>query len=557
MDCNRDSITSEDYVDFIVEYNGNREYLTEFYRGDCINFVDDRYAVVYRPKPDDYMEMFARTEYAVFPKVFGLMDTSSMEAVGAVNVQQENILGLDGAGILVAVIDTGIDIFHEVFRDYAGNTRIVEAWDQTAAPVDSEADEAFGFGRIYDSREINRAIKDENRILSDETGHGTFITGIAAGSNTGEFTGAAPKAGIVVVKLKQAKRSLRELYGIPDAPPAYAENDIMLGIKYVTDVARKMSLPVSILIGLGTNSGNHAGQGALASYMNSLGIIRGMSLAVAGGNEGTAGHHFMDIINEEEYSVIEFNVSERDSLTLEIWGKSPGTYAIAMEIPGGEFIERIAPRFDKSEKIMPLFGGGIIYVDYFLVEEQSGDELIMIRLINPANGLWRIRVYGTGDTEKRFDAWLPITGFISDETVFVRPNPFETVTNPGNAGYISTVGAYNHRDDSLYINSGRGYTADGRVKPDYCAPGVMVMGPGRANNYIYMSGTSVAAAHVAGCAALMLQWGMRVTPFGTFNGNQIRQYFIRGAIRQSIRKYPNREWGYGIVNMYNTFLSLT
>ena len=554
MDESSAPITGDDYVDYIIEYNGNRQFLSEYYRDYRINFVDDRYAIVYRPKPEDYMEIFSRSDYAVFPKVYGLMDRSSMEAVGAINVQQENILGLDGSHILVAIIDTGIDIFHDAFMDYAGRSRIVAAWDQTASYTDENA---FGYGRIYSREEISQALTDGDKILNDESGHGTFMAGIAAGSDTGGFTGVAKAADIVVVKLKQAKASLRELYGIPDGALAYAENDIMLGIKCAVDIAREMAAPISILVGLGTNSGSHAGRGALSSYMNSLGIIRGISLTTAAGNEGTARHHFADIVPDDGYAVIEFNVAKRNSLTLEIWGRAPNTYAIALEIPGGEYIERIPPRFDRSEKITPLFGGGTIYVDYFLVEEQSGDELIMLRLINPADGLWRLRVYATGDTEKRCDAWLPISSFIDDETVFVRPAPDETITNPGNAEYVSAVGAYNHGDDSLYISSGRGYTSDGRIKPDFTAPGVMVYGSGKANGYIYMSGTSVAAAHVAGCAALMLQWGNDINANSTFNGNQIRQYLIRGAIRPDIRTYPNREWGYGMVNMYNTFLSIT
>jgi subtilisin family serine protease len=414
----------------------------------------------------------------------------------------------------------------------------------------------FGYGQEYSREDIQNAIDKGEKILKDTNGHGTFITGIAAGSETEEFVGAAPEAGIIVVKLKPAKDNIRKLYGIPENSEAYAENDIMLGIAYVLRQVKEIRRPVSILIALGSNSGNHAGSGALASFIDDLGITKGIAISVAAGNEGTARHHFSGETPDDGYSVMEFNVSDRNSLTLEIWGSAPNIYSIAMEIPGGEYIERIPPRFDKSEVIRPLFGGGVIYVDYFLVEEQSGDELIMIRLINPADGLWKIRVYASGDTVKKYDAWLPISDFLSSGTVFTRPDPDKTLTNPSNANYPICVAAYNHTDGGLYINGSRGYTADNRIKPDICAPGVEVFGPGRYGGYVRLSGTSVAAAHSAGCAALIFQWNMRINPLKPINGNQIKQYFIRGAQRSDIRTYPNKEWGYGTLDLYNTFIRL-
>lgn len=100
-------------------------------------------------------------------------------------------------------------------------------------------------------------------------------------------------------------------------------------------------------------------------------------MSVPAGNEGIAGHHFRGRIEGgSAYTEMEINVTGNNSFTLEIWGAVPNTYSVAFEIPGGEFVSQIAPRFDKSEVIRPVFGGGIIYIDYFLVEDQSGEELI-------------------------------------------------------------------------------------------------------------------------------------------------------------------------------------
>lgn len=572
MDCN-EAVYSEAYVDYLIEYNGRKEAVLEIYKEDsCLLFIDERFAVLYRKKPEDYMEIFSRLEYTIFPKIYGLMDTSSVEAVGAVNVQKENILGLTGKDIIIGIIDTGIDIQNELFQNSAGQTRILAAWDQSV-PGDTEND--MGYGTVYSREEIDAAIQSNQEILKDENGHGTFLTGIAAGKRTNDFTGVAPEADIVVVKLKQAKNNLRNLYGVPENADAYQENDIMMGISFLRSQEKKYGKNISILLGVGSNSGSHTGVSSLESLISNISFMAGVAVSVAGGNEGVAGHHFRGVIPRDSlFSEMEINVANHDSFTLEIWGAVPNTYSVAFEIPGGEFVSQIPPRFDKSETIRPIFGGGIIYVDYFLVEDQSGAELIMMRFFNPPNGLWRIRVYGSGDTNKSFHAWLPISGFLSPETRFINPSPETTLTNPATAVIPMCVCAYDHYSNSLYIEGSRGFTAADDIKPDFVAPGVDVYGPGKASTFVRKSGTSVAAAHCAGCAALMLQWARDSDITRFINGNQIRNYFIRGAVRPGTaqnpfdtimnegsgfvyaREYPNPEWGYGILNIYNAFDSL-
>ena len=127
-----DAVYSEDYVEYIIEYNGDREVLMDLYQPYGLNIIDDRYAVAYQPFPAGYMESFSRLEYNLFPKVYGLMDdVGALEAIGVINIQQENILGLTGKGILLGIVDTGIDIFGSSFVRDGGKTKILAAWDQT------------------------------------------------------------------------------------------------------------------------------------------------------------------------------------------------------------------------------------------------------------------------------------------------------------------------------------------------------------------------------------------------------------------------------------------
>jgi len=556
-----EAVYSEDYADYIVEYNGDRQVLEEIYSNACLFFIDNRYAILYSKKRSDYMESFGNLAYNIFPKLLAPMDAAVGEAayntpsilsmINGENLDNESVLGLDGKDIVIGIVDTGIDILNEEFLNEYGRTRIKYAWDQSvnSSSGDGYAGE-FPFGTYY-TEQLNRFVEEGNSVLRGEDNHGNYLASIAAGRNNG----IAVNSDLVVVKLKKAKENLKELYGVRQGE-AYSEADIMLAIAYILQCSYRLRKTVSILIGFGTNSGSHTGSAALEAYINNIGILRGVCVSVAGGNEGSAGHHTDGDIEENEQAVIEINVPEKTAFTLEIWGKAPGVYAIGMDIAGGEIIDRIPPRFDRSQIIKPIFGGGTIYVDYFLVEGQSGDELILVRFFDTPRGLYRITLTATGTVEKQYRAWLPVSSFVPEGLVFTNPVTWGTVTVPGTAVTPIVSGAYNYSDGSIYVNGSRGYTANSVVKPDLAAPGVNITGAGPYGTKVTGSGSSISAACAVGAAALMQQWSRDrgLSPY--INGNQIRQYFIRGADRENSRRYPDRYYGFGTLNLRKTFESL-
>lgn len=557
-----EAVYSEDYADYIVEYNGDRQVLEEIYSDACLFFIDNRYAILYSKKRSDYMESFGNLAYNIFPKLLAPMDAAVGEAayntpsilsmINGENLDNESVLGLDGKDIVIGIVDTGIDILNEEFLNEYGRTRIKYAWDQSvnSSSGDSYAGE-FPFGTYYTEEQLNRFVEEGNSVLRGEDNHGNYLASIAAGRNNG----IAVNSDLVVVKLKKAKENLKELYGVRQGE-AYSEADIMLAIAYILQCSYRLRKTVSILIGFGTNSGSHTGSAALEAYINNIGILRGVCVSVAGGNEGSAGHHTDGDIEDNEQAVIEINVPEKTAFTLEIWGKAPGVYAIGMDIAGGEIIDRIPPRFDRSQIIKPIFGGGTIYVDYFLVEGQSGDELILVRFFDTPRGLYRITLTATGTVEKQYRAWLPVSSFVPEGLVFTNPVTWGTVTVPGTAVTPIVSGAYNYSDGSIYVNGSRGYTANSVVKPDLAAPGVNITGAGPYGTKVTGSGSSISAACAVGAAALMQQWSRDrgLSPY--INGNQIRQYLIRGADRENSRRYPDRYYGFGTLNLRKTFESL-
>lgn len=557
-----EAVYSEDYADYIVEYNGDRQVLEEIYSNACLFFIDNRYAILYSKKRSDYMESFGNLAYNIFPKLLAPMDAavggaayntpSILSMINGENLDNESVLGLDGKDIVIGIVDTGIDILNEEFLNEYGRTRIKYAWDQSvnSSSGDGYAGE-FPFGTYYTEEQLNRFVEEGNSVLRGEDNHGNYLASIAAGRNNG----IAVNSDLVVVKLKKAKENLKELYGVRQGE-AYSEADIMLAIAYILQCSYRLRKTVSILIGFGTNSGSHTGSAALEAYINNIGILRGVCVSVAGGNEGSAGHHTDGDIEENEQAVIEINVPEKTAFTLEIWGKAPGVYAIGMDIAGGEIIDRIPPRFDRSQIIKPIFGGGTIYVDYFLVEGQAGDELILVRFFDTPRGLYRITLTATGTVEKQYRAWLPVSSFVPEGLVFTNPVTWGTVTVPGTAVTPIVSGAYNYSDGSIYVNGSRGYTANSVVKPDLAAPGVNITGAGPYGTKVTGSGSSISAACAVGAAALMQQWSRDrgLSPY--INGNQIRQYLIRGADRENSRRYPDRYYGFGTLNLRKTFESL-
>ncbi len=144
---------------------------------------------------------------------------------------------MQGEGVIIGFIDTGIDYQHSAFLKDDKTTRILSIWDQS---IDSSNHPSgFLYGTEYKSEEINDALKNEDPLSivpsTDLIGHGTMIAGVAAGSPAPEyeFSGTAPKADLLIVKLKEAKTYLKDFYVIPRLANAYQETDILLGIKYL------------------------------------------------------------------------------------------------------------------------------------------------------------------------------------------------------------------------------------------------------------------------------------------------------------------------------------
>lgn len=557
----RERIISEDYADLLVVYSVDQQFFEQF-TDATVHIINNILAIVHVPVSQITESAVSERGYSVMPSLYGIISQASLEASGIQRIRNIPSFDLRGQGVLIGIIDTGVDYTNPIFQYADGTTRIVSIWDQTIVSEDDP--EGFFYGTEFTRDQINSALQSENPFelvaTKDEIGHGTMIAGIAAGNEVPErgFSGVAPDAEFVVVKLKPAKKYLKNFFRIPLDALCYQENDILQGIVYLRDVAIRLNRPLAICIALGTSQGAHDGRGTLSNFLSLQAETIGTAVVIAAGNEGNARRHYHGIIDQRVgYDIVELSVAENENnFSMELWGSSPDIFSIDILTPSGEYVPRIDARLDETFEFSFIFESTRIVVDYQMVESQSGDQLILVRFTDPAPGIWQFRVYGRGNLSMEFDIWLPMGNFISSDTFFIRSTPYTTILSLGNARIPITTTAYNMVDDSLYLEASRGFTRIDVIKPEIAAPGVEILAPSLNHDFVRVTGTSPAAAHVTGVAAMLLEWGMVRGNYPSMNSLDMKAFMTRGARRNVNIEYPNRDWGYGILDVFNIFESI-
>lgn len=582
----QENIISEKYQDYIVEYAGEEERIKSWYGVECYQIVNQKYAIVYRP--GDQVQVNINNGVFGIPHCYGKLSSREiLEQAGVANVQRQPALELFGQGVLVGFVDTGIDYTHPAFVEADGTSRILKIWDQSLETSMSQGTEntssdeypkGFHFGREYTRNEINAALASPDPLgivpSMDYDGHGTWMAGVACGNEEvqGQFSGVAPLAGIVVVKCKEAKQALRDYYQIPEGVPCYAESDIMLGVRYLRNQALEFERPIVICIGLGTNMGGHNRGGPLGDVLSDFGDNRGTFVVAGVGNEGDGKHHFQGMnLQPGQSQDVELKVANgRQGFTMELWANAPDLYSVGLISPSGEYSGKTVARPGNRQQISFLLEDTRVDIEYLVISYESGDECIRLRFQAPEEGIWIIRIFNENDYVDGFHLWLPMEEFVSRETYFLQSDPRCTICDPANNGGIITVGYYNSFTRGVVPGASRGYTRDGRVKPDVAAPGVDLVGPLssmgvaiaeepqeriREARYVTDSGSSGATALTAGAVALLVQWGIVQRNDISMDSITVAKYLIRGAERLGIGT-PDPLWGGGLLNLFGTFDNL-
>lgn len=556
-----DAVYSNEYLDFVFDIFGNFEKDNRLSVDICMESINQFQKLVHIKSNESVTAYLPRVGYHAIPKCYGLMDIGGMEASGVLRLRRLPYINLYGRNVLTAFIDTGIDYQHPVFLNADHTTRIVEIWDQTIR--EGTPPEGLTYGSLYDSAQINLALQSEEPYgivpSRDEVGHGTFAAGIAAGNDdpANNFTGAAPQAGIIAVKLKPAKDNLKQFFGVNQDALCFQESDILMAIRYLVAAAARLNKPIIIYMGVGTNSGNHSGDTIVEQQFYSFGAINGIGLVTATGNEANQRHHYFGNLETGQYKDVEIQVGEGEkSFVTELWVNVPLIFSVGFISPSGEVVEKVGAGLGARDVVRFLFENTKIYVNYEILSGASDDELIFMRFETPAPGLWKIRVYNDESFGGNFNMWLPMAGFISPNTFFTSSDPYITICSPGNGQRIITTASYNYRNNSISIDSGRGYTQRGLIKPTAAAPGVDIYGPVPGGGFANKSGSSIAGAFAAGICALLMEWGIIDGNQPGMDTRELNRLITVGSKRLPGIVYPNREFGYGILDIMQIFESI-
>ena len=555
-------ITDPNYFDLVYKYGGDKESLNQF-SAYSPHFISDYLAALYLPASQVSPRLVRSFGYPSIPKCYSLCSKESLSASGVEKLRRIPSINLRGQGVIVGIVDTGIDYTNPVFLREDGSSKILAIWDQSIDSADRFPYALYPtfYGTEYSMEQINLALKSENPLQVvpsvDEIGHGTKLAGIAAGSEdrNNDFSGVAPAADLLIVKLKPAKKLLKDFFFIPDNVPCYQENDLIWAIKYLVYKASDLKRPLALCLGVGTSQGAHDDSGFLNTVASIHADTPGVAMTLPAGNEGNMGRHFFSQIDTQTSPVsVEMIVGENVAgFSLELWGEPPTIYTLDMISPSGERIQSLAGTLEENRRITFTFEQTIIYADYVMIEQETGKQLILLRFQKPSAGIWRFLVSARGDLKGEFHLWLPSDGFIPTDTHFISPNQYTTITSPGNCIIPITVTAYDPVTNALYTASGKGFSTSNIINPDLSAPGVNLQCPGPNHEFTTMTGTGAAAAHTTGIAAMLLEWCIVDNNYPGIDSVGIKKFLMRGAGRSNNLIYPNRDWGYGTIDVYNTF----
>lgn len=456
---------------------------------------------------------------------------------------------LSGSGVLVGIIDSGIDYAHPDFRNPDGSTRIELLWDQTIQDG------------VFNSEDINRALQagsvpERLRLLpsTDQSGHGTAVAGIAAGNGRasgGRNRGVAYESRLMVVKLGSS---------VGNSFPR--TTNLMTAMDFLAREALNRRMPMAVNISFGNNYGAHDGTSLLERYLDAVSDFWKINIVTGMGNEGAArGHAAGRLLQGGAPQTVEFSVGQGESsLSLQLWKNYTDRFQIELIAPSGESeLLREGTGSAAAGRIRKAAFGNT-QVSIYLGEPKpySVNQEIYFEFI-PADrrietGIWKLILTPVSIVSGEYHLWLPAYEALGESTGFLRGTEETTLTIPSSSSKVISVGAYDSNTDSYAYFSGRGYTVGTRnSKPDLAAPGVDILTAAPGGGYALRTGTSMSAPFVTGSAALLMQWGITEERDPYLYGEKIKAYLIRGARKlPGFSEYPNPQVGYGALCVENS-----
>lgn len=533
--------------DVVVKYSGDIRDLS----GERIRAVPllGGYAVVTLPQEE--LERFSdrpQVEFMEMPKrlYFQLLQGTEASCVRSVQGEIGSEPGLSGRGVLMGIVDSGVDYRHPDFCNEDGSSRILRLWDQSARGTEGSPPEGYFLGAEYTKEDIDRALalpENEGNLIvpqQDLSRHGTSVLGIAAGNGRasgGVYRGVAYESGIIAVKL-----------GTPRENSFPRTTELMQGIDYLVRQALALKMPMAINLSFGNNYGSHRGDSLLETYLSNVSNVGRTAICVGTGNNGNDSLHASGRIAQGEAREIEFSVGPYEPvLNVQLWKSYTDEMEIFVETPSGQTVGPLSEqlgtlRYSLEDTELLIYYGKP--GPFQVTQEIYFDFLPAGSYIR--SGIWKIRLRGRRIREGGYYLWLPGGRVLNTGTGFYSPSAGETLTIPSTAAKVISVGAYDSRLNAFADFSGRGGGALTYPKPDLAAPGVDITAPVPGGGYGSVTGTSFATPFAAGAAALLMEWGIVRGKDPFLWGEKVKAYLRRGAQPlKGFEVYPNPEIGYG------------
>lgn len=555
----------ENYDSFVVEYRG--DFVGQMSKVDyaCGYPITDSLAVV-AVKERELNKLRSDVPAITFTEIrsyYILQDLTPTEVDKVTQLKANQYLNLNGRGVVVAIIDTGLNYLNREFIKEDDTTRILGLWDQT---IESDKADSPYIGTTYSMEEINQAIQaslkgeDPYAIVpsKDDIGHGTEMAGIigARGYN-GQMEGIANDCEFVVVKLLESPRYEKIFAENNVTPvPVYNNTEVLSAIQYARDIANKYRKPLVVYMGIGSNNGSHDGYNLTASYLTFAAGQTGTIYITGTGNEGNSEGHVRRFVSSKgEVKTIELNIPvEIKYFSIDIWVQKPTRMSLSIISPNGEETGYLVNQiFAVTTRTFYLINT-VVEVFNFDPESLTGHQLYMVNFKNIKPGIWKFKLRAEYVSNGRFDIWLPPKELLPPGTKFLEANSENTLTIPSTARNVVSVSYFNGLTNALMAESGKGFNTNGFIKPDIATVGTNILTVSKdGKRVIAVEGSSVATAIVTGVCTLLAQWAFIDENDLSLGSSKARSLLIYAATRDNIMDYPNVEVGYGKMDILEVF----
>ena len=493
-----------------------------------VEILSPTYAIISSSNPDIFNDLlrYKEIEYIEKPFILQTQDTQSFSSTGITSFKNRS--GLTGQGTIIGIIDSGIDYTLPIFKDNDGNSKILYYWEQS---IIGTPPEGFKEGTLYTNEDINSAINGEMFIpISATSSHGTHVAGIA--------TSIATEAKLIVVRVGNRTT---DYYS--------RSTEFMRAIKFILDKSLELNMPVSINISYGSNEGSHRGLSLFEQYIDDMCLYWKNNILVAAGNNRDKGGH-KHIKLEDRIEEVEFTIGSNETIiNINIWPSFVDDFNVYLVNPSNQRTQEISLT---SGEVRNSIGTTRIKGYFYPIAPYSIQRRVTFQLTTSSQitpGIWKIVFEPVNIVDGNINIYLPTSEGLSKDTRFLTPTTELTVTVPGTASRVLTVGSYNSRTDTASVFSGEGDIEFCVSKPDILAPGEEILSYLPGGNQGALSGTSIATPHVTGVCSLFHQWGIINNNDPFLYSAKLKAILLKSARRKSNIAYPNNLRGYGFLNL--------